>query len=158
MVSTTYWGRSPRTSVSCPGNRHEVSRGLDAGVTRCPVSESVDPSSEESLDRGCHEEHQLWELGQSGPVWCYEQDLLLVLPDLAQCLLTEGNAYLQRPARPCRVFPLSGSKTTGNEKSLGTRTGLPVRVRNVYKSAGPSGDGVSTLRGAQLVTARQLPG
>ncbi len=61
------------------------------------------------------------------------------------------------PARPCRVFPRPGSKTTDNEKSLGTRTGLPVRVRNVSKSAGPSGDGVSTLRGAQLVTARRLP-
>ncbi len=29
--------------------------------------------------------------------------------------------------------------------------GLPVRVQNVAKSAGPSGDGVSILQGAQLV-------
>ncbi len=62
------------------------------------------------------------------------------------------------PARPCRVFPLSGSKTTDNEMSLRTQTGIPVRVRNISKSGGPSGDGVSTLRGAQFVTARWLPG
>ncbi len=61
------------------------------------------------------------------------------------------------PVQPCRVFPRSGSKTTGNEKSLGTQTGQPVQVRNVSKSAGLSGDGVSTLRGAQLVTGRRLP-
>ncbi len=60
------------------------------------------------------------------------------------------------PVCPCRVFLRSGSKTTGSATSLGTRTGLPVRVQNVAKSAGPSGDGVSTLRGAQLVTARRL--
>ncbi len=45
MVSTTSWGRSPRTSASRPGTRHGVSRGLDMGAIRCPVSESVDPSS-----------------------------------------------------------------------------------------------------------------
>ncbi len=38
--------------ISRPGTRHEVSRGLDAGATRCPVSESVDPSSEESAKEG----------------------------------------------------------------------------------------------------------
>ncbi len=52
MVSTTSWGRSPRTSASRLGTRHEVSRGLDAGAIRCPVSESVDPSSEESAREG----------------------------------------------------------------------------------------------------------
>ncbi len=52
MVSHTSWGRSPRTSASRPGTRHEVSRGLDAGATRCPVSESVDSSSEESAKEG----------------------------------------------------------------------------------------------------------
>ncbi len=34
------------------GTRHEVSRDLDAGAIRCPVSESVDPSSEESAREG----------------------------------------------------------------------------------------------------------
>ncbi len=33
-----------------------------------------------------------------------------------------------------------------------------VQVQNVAKSAGPSGDGVSILRGAQLMTARRLSG
>ncbi len=46
------WGRSPRTSASRLGTRPEVSRGLDAGAIRCPVSESVDPSSEESAREG----------------------------------------------------------------------------------------------------------
>ncbi len=70
----------------------------------------------------------------------------------------KGPAASCVPARLCWVFPRSGSKTTGNEKSLGMRIGLPVRVRNVPKSAGPSGDGDSTLWGAQLLTARRLPG
>ncbi len=33
-------------------NRHGVSRGPDVGATRCPVSEKVDPSSEESARVG----------------------------------------------------------------------------------------------------------
>ncbi len=40
--------------------------------------------------------------------------------------------------------------------SLGMRKGLAVRGRNISKSAGPSGYGVSTLRGVQLVTARRV--
>ncbi len=52
MVSTTDWDRSPRTSASRPGTRHEVSRGLDAGATRCPVSEKAGPSSEEWAKEG----------------------------------------------------------------------------------------------------------
>ncbi len=70
----------------------------------------------------------------------------------------EGPTASCVPVRPCRVFLRSGSKTTGSETSLGTRTGLAVWGRNVSKSAGPSGDGVSTLRGAQLMTARRLSG
>ncbi len=70
---------------------------------------------------------------------------------------------LKRPpeeesAHPCRVFPRSGSKTTDNEKSLGTRTGLCVRVRNISKSAGPSGDGVSTLWSRKLIGCLVEPG
>ncbi len=53
MVLTTSWGRSPGTSVSHSGTfRDEVSRGLDTGATRCPISESVYPSSEESAEEG----------------------------------------------------------------------------------------------------------
>ncbi len=47
MVLTTSWGRSPRTSASRPGTRHEVSRGLDE-----VFCESVNPSSEESAKEG----------------------------------------------------------------------------------------------------------
>ncbi len=127
MVSTTSWRRSPRTSASHPGTRHEVSRGLDTGAIKCPVSESVDPSSEESqrnLPRvGCPEEHQFREPSLSGPVRRHEQDLPLVLPDLAQCLTggthtCEGPVASWVPLCPYRVFPRSGSKTTGNERSL----------------------------------------
>ncbi len=60
MVSTTSWGRSPRTSASRLGTRHEVSRGLDAGAIRCPVSESVDPSSEESAREGLSRGASRW--------------------------------------------------------------------------------------------------
>ncbi len=46
MVLSTSGGKSPRTSVSCPGTRHEVSKGLDAGAKGCPVSEKEGSSSE----------------------------------------------------------------------------------------------------------------
>ncbi len=52
MVLTTSLGRSPRTSASRPGTRHEASRRLDTGATRRPVSESVDFPSEESAEEG----------------------------------------------------------------------------------------------------------
>ncbi len=39
-------------STTRSGTRHEVFRGLDVGAIRCPVSESVDPSSEESAREG----------------------------------------------------------------------------------------------------------
>ncbi len=77
---------------------------------------------------------------------------------LGEMHICEGPAASCVPVRPCRVFHRSGSRTTGNATSLGTRTGLPVRFQNVAKSAGPSGDGVSILRRAQLVTASRLSG
>ncbi len=92
--------------------------------------------------RGCHEEHQFREPSLSG---------------LAQCLCEKAQWGNEGPAascvllRLCRVFPRSGSKTTGSERFLEMQTGLPERFRNVSKSAGPSGDGVSTLRGVQLI-------
>ncbi len=51
----------------------------------------------------------------------------------------KGPAASCVPVRPCRVFLRSGSKTTGSATSLGTRTGLPVRVQNIAKSAGRLG-------------------
>ncbi len=168
MVSTTSWGRSPRTSASRPGTRHEVSGGLDVGATRCPVSESVDPSSEESakegLSRGASDlgTRSEWAsmVPRAGsaprPDWsCTVSVREGLLGGMHTC---KGPAASSVPTCLCRVFPRSGSKTTDNEKSLGTRTGLPVRVRNISKSAGLSGDGVYTLWGAKLVTARRLPG
>ncbi len=61
--------RSPRTSASHPQTRHEVSRGLDAGATGCPISESEDPSSKESAKENCHEEHQFRWPSSSEPVF-----------------------------------------------------------------------------------------
>ncbi len=45
--------------------------------------------------------------------------------------ICKGPAASCVPVRPCRVFLRSGSRTTANVTSLGTRTGLPVRVQNV---------------------------
>ncbi len=50
---------------------------------------------------------------------------------LGEMHICEGPAASCVPVRPCRVFLRSGSRTTGNATSLGTRTGLPVRVQNV---------------------------
>ncbi len=52
IVRATSWGRSPRTSASHPGTTHDVSTSLNAGARGCPVSEKVDPSSEESAREG----------------------------------------------------------------------------------------------------------
>ncbi len=41
--------------------------------------------------RGCREEHQFREPSPIGPVWGYQEDLLLVLPDLAQCLCKKAH-------------------------------------------------------------------
>ncbi len=51
-MSTTDWGRPPRTSESCPGTRYEASRGLDVGAKGCPISEKAGPSSEEWAKEG----------------------------------------------------------------------------------------------------------
>ncbi len=50
---------------------------------------------------------------------------------LGEMHICEGPAASCVPVCPCRVFLRSGSRTTGNATSLGTRTGLPVRVQNV---------------------------
>ncbi len=142
-VSTTSWGRSPRTSASRPGTRHEVSRGLDAGATRCPVSESVDPSSEESARKGLSRGASA--LGTksgwasmapragSAPLPPWSCTVSVQEGSLGEMHTCEGPAASCVPVRPCRVFLRSGSKTTGSETSLGTQTSLPVWVQNVNK-------------------------
>ncbi len=62
------------------------------------------------------------------------------------------------PVCLCRVFPRSGSKTTGSERSLERQTDLPERILKVSKSARPSGEGDYIPWGLQLVTAHWLPG
>ncbi len=52
MAYTTDWDRSPRTSTSHLGTRHEASRGLDTGAKGSPVSEKAGPSSEEWAKEG----------------------------------------------------------------------------------------------------------
>ncbi len=131
MVSTTSWRRSPRTSASHPGTRHEVSRGLDTGAIKCPVSESVDPSSEESqrnlrgicqelaVLRSISSENQVW-VGQYGATnrTCPSSSLILHSVSLGGTHTCEGPVASWVPLCPYRVFPRSGSKTTGNERSL----------------------------------------
>ncbi len=120
MVSTTSWGRSPRTSTSHPGTRHEVSRGLDAGATGCPVSESVDPSSEESakegLSWGASTQVRVGQYGATSRICSLSS---LILQSVCATRLTGGNAYLQRPRGQLCVTPRLGKKH--NMKRL-TRT------------------------------------
>ncbi len=73
---------------------------------------------------------------------------------LGEMHICEGPAASCVPVRPCRVFLRSGSRTTGNATSPGTRTGLPVRVQNVANQLDRLGM-ESPFSGEQLVTARQ---
>jgi len=66
MVSTTDWGRSPRTSVSHPETRNGVSRGPDAGAIES-LSQKVLPQRN-GPRRCCREEHQFWKPGPVGTV------------------------------------------------------------------------------------------
>ncbi len=111
------WGRSPRTSASRLGTRHEVSRGLDAGAIRCPVSESVDPSSEESAREGLSRGASALGTKSGRPVCATSRicsSSSLTLHSLCEkahwgkCIC-EGPAASCVPVRPCRV-PRSGSK------------------------------------------------
>ena len=63
-----------------------------------PLREKVSPQGD-APGRGCHEEHEFRKPGPGGPVRRNQQDLFLVLPDLAQCLCEQahwGNAYLRK--------------------------------------------------------------
>ncbi len=131
MVLTTSWGRSPRTSASYPWTRHEVSRGLDVGAKRCPVSELVGIlrgiCQGVSVTRSISSGNQVW-VGQYCATSRICSSSSLILHNVCAILLTGGNAYLRRPrgqlcaVHACRVFLRSGSKTTGSETSLGTQT------------------------------------
>ncbi len=78
----------------------------------------------------------------------HKQDLfLLVLPILhSVCArrLNGENAYLALRPAVCQCIRAEcslgqGVKTTGSERSLERQIGLPERLRNVSRSAGPSG-------------------
>ncbi len=106
--------------------------------------------------RGCREENEFGKPGPGGPERRDQQDLLLVLPDFAQCLCEQahwGNAYLHRDrgqlcasASVPRV-PSVREKTTGSGRTREKQTGLPELLRIDSKSAGSSRDGVAILRG-----------
>ncbi len=72
----------------------------------------------------CRKEHEFWKPSPGGPERRNQQDLLLVLPDLAQCL---GETHCVEPeascvpARLCRGGPRSGSNTAGSGKIVGSK-------------------------------------
>ncbi len=137
MVSTTDWGRSPRTSASRPGTRHEASRGLDAGAKGCPVSEKTGPSSEEwakeGLSRGAWVLRTGWAsmVQLTGPAprlpWLCTGSVQE--GSLGETHICEGPGASCAPVHPCRECPRSGNKTAGNGSSPERQTGLPVRIR-----------------------------
>ncbi len=168
MVLSSSGGKSPRTSVSRPGTRHWVSRGLDAVAKGCPVSEKEGSSSEgfarEGLSRGA------WVPGtKSG--WANRAQLAGPAPrppwlctrsvqvgSLGEMHICEGPGGSCAPVHLYWLFPRTGSKTTGSERFLVRRTGLPEPRRTLPKSAGPPGGGVATLPAAQLMRARRPHG
>lgn len=60
------------------------------------VPNGAEPLREKALSqgdapgRGCREEHEFRKPGPGGPERRNQQDLLLILPDLAQCLCEEA--------------------------------------------------------------------
>ncbi len=87
-----------------------------------------------AVTRSISSGNQVW-VGQYGATSRICSSSSLILHSVCARRLTGGNAYLQRPRGQLCVsasvpsVPPSGSKTTDSEKSLGTQTGLPVRVR-----------------------------
>ncbi len=141
MVLSTSGGKSPWTSTSRPGTRHGVFRGLDVGAKGCPDSEKEGPSSEgftrEGLLGGA------WAPGtRSG--WANRAELARPAP-CPPWLCTRsvqvgslGETHFA-PVHLYWVFPRTGSRTTGSERFLARRTGLPELRRTLPKSAGPPG-------------------
>ncbi len=84
MVSTTAGGRPLKSAASCPGATHGGSIDLDAGAIWCQAPERGGPSR--GKDLLCHEGNEFGKPGPAGPMGRNQQDLLLVLPELAQCL------------------------------------------------------------------------
>ncbi len=156
MVSTTACGRPLKSAASHPGATHGGSTGLDAGAKWCRAPEKEVLPQRNGPGRGCREENEFGKPGPGGPERRDQQDLLLVLPDFAQCLCEQahwGNAYLHRArgqlcasASVPRV-PSVRETTTGSGRTREKQTGLPELLRIDSKSAGSSRDGVAILRG-----------
>ncbi len=60
-----------------------------------PLRETV-LSQGDAPGRGCREEHEFWKPSSGGPERRNQQDLLLVLPVLAQCLCEEESNWGKR--------------------------------------------------------------
>ncbi len=118
------------------------------------------PSSEGCARRGCHEEHEFRKPGPGRPIRRNQQDLFLVLADLAQCLcekahwgkrkLAEAQGQLCASASVPRG-PRSGSHTTGRGRTRGRQPGLPELPRIDSRTAGSFRDGVAILWGTWAV-------
>ncbi len=122
MVSTTSWGRSPRTSASRPGTRHVLSfqrsgRGCHK-VPRLWVSRSYlrGICQGGAVTRSISSGNQV-RVGQYGATSKTCSSSSLILHSVCARMLTGGERILAgapRPAEcqciPCRVFPRSGSK------------------------------------------------
>ncbi len=86
MVSTTAGGRPLKSAASRPGATHGGSIDLDAGAIWCRAPERGGPFSEECTREVLSRGNEFGKPGPGGPVGRNQQDLLLVLPELAQCL------------------------------------------------------------------------
>ncbi len=129
-------------------------------VPRCRAPEKGGPSSEGCARRGCHEEHEFRKPGPGRPIRRNQQDLFLVLADLAQCLcekahwgkrkLAEAQGQLCASASVPRG-PRSGSHTTGRGRTRGRQPGLPELPQIDSRTAGSFRDGVAILWGTWAV-------
>ncbi len=167
IVFTTAGGSPLRTSASRPRTIRGDSTSLGAGARGCPLSEKVDPSSEEfakeGLSRGASvlgttsdwaSKAQPRGLAPRPPWPCTGSVREGSLGETHTCVSPEASCM---PVHLYRGSPRTGRKTTGSETCPGRQTGLPERPRSASKSAGVPRGGVAILpEGRADVRARRL--
>ncbi len=149
--SLTACGGPLKSATSHPGATHEGSTDLDAGAIWC--RSPWERRSFHAPRRVCCEENEFGKPCPGRSLWRDQQDLLLVLPDLAvyASRLIGANAYLRKASCVPVCQCLHNTNTAGSGRTRGKQTGLPELSRIDSRSAESSRDGVATLWGTWAV-------